>query len=181
MPAWVKVAIGGVVAAFCALVAARYLSSKHLIPCLASVALGAAVTAHAIAAGLLRWATRSERTPALAAAALSALAALLGRAALVVTIGLDPEAAQRIDPFAMGAAAVALTGALAGLAWSVVVLGRRPAPGWPHMLAATLVISACLYTLGPLLLSLGLPVSPWTFLSLAAVGVLFYGARRALA
>jgi hypothetical protein len=66
------------------------------------------------------------------------------------------------------------------VAWSVVVLTRRPAPSWPAALVATLVVSACLYTLGPLLLSVGLPVGPWTFLSLAAVGVLFYGARRAL-
>jgi len=169
-----------VVVAFGSLVAARYLTSRGFVLSLFGIALGLGVTLQAAVAGTLRWATRSDRTPALAAAAIAAAAALLGRAALVVTIGLDPEVAQTIDPVAMTTAAVALTGALAGLGWSVMVLGRRPTPGWPQALVATLSVSACLYTLGPLLLSLGVPVSPWTFLSLAAVGVAFYGAQRAL-
>jgi len=180
LPAWTKVAIAGSGGAFVSLVLARYLGGWGFLLALVGIAIGLSVALHAAVAGLLRWVARSERTPAMAAVLVSSAAALLGRAALKVTIGLDPEAAQRIDPFAMGTAAVALTGALAGLGWSVLVLGRQPAPGIVHALGATLGISACLYTLGPLLLSLGLPVGPWTFLSLAAVGVIFYGARRAL-
>lgn len=179
-PPWAKVAIGGLAGAFVSLVGARYLSSTGFVVSLFGIAVGLAVSLHAVTAGVLRWATRGTRTPALAAAIVASGAALFGRAALVVTIGLDPESARRIEPFAMGSAALALTGALAGLGWSVVVLGRRPAPGWAAAVVATLAVSACLYTLGPLLLSVGLPVSPWTFLSLAAVGIAFYGARRAL-
>ena len=180
MPGWGKVAIGGLLVAFASLVAARYLTSRGLVLGLFGIALGLGVTLQAVLAGTLRWATRSDRTPALAAGGIAAGGALLGRAALLVTIGLDPEAAHTIDPATMGTAAIALTSAFAGLGWSVIVLGRRPTPGWPHAMIATLCASACLYTLGPLLLSLGMPVSPWTFLSLAALGVAFYGAQRAL-
>lgn len=175
-----NVAIGGVVVAFGSLVAARYLSSTGFVAALFGIAIGLSVALHACVAGVLRWALRRERTPALAAAAIAAAAALLGRAALFVTIGLAPEAAHTIDPVTMGTAAVSFTGALAGLGWSVSVLARRPAPSWAEALISTLAVAACLYALGPLSLSLGLPVSPWTFLSLAAVGVLFYGARRAV-
>jgi hypothetical protein len=169
--------VGG---AFVSLALARYLTGSGFLLALFGLALCLSSALHASVAGALFWATRSARTPALAAALVSAAMALAGRAALKVTLGLDPESAHRIDPFAIGAAAIALTGALAGVAWSVVVLARRPTPGWPAALAATVGVSACLYTLGPLLLSIGLPVGPWTFSSLAAVGVLFYGARRAL-
>lgn len=166
--------------AFVSLALARYVTGSGFLLALFAIALCLSCALHAAVAGALRFATRRAETPALAAAVVSAAAALAGRAALKVTIGLDPAAAHRIDPFAMGAAAVALTGALTGVGWAVVVLTRHPTPGWPAALVATLGVSACLYTLGPLLLSVGLPVGPWTFLSLAAVGVVFYGARRAL-
>jgi hypothetical protein len=98
-----------VVGAFAALVAARYLTGDGFVAALFGIALCSATFLHASAAGLLRWATRGDRTPALAAMAISALCAVLGRAALKVTLGVDPSAAHRIEPMALGTAALSFT------------------------------------------------------------------------
>ncbi len=135
------------------------------------------VTLFAVIAGLLSRLSPDRTVPAAIAAVVAAGAALGGRAALRALLGLGGEP-KTIDPVAFFLAGLGLTGAVAGIGWGVMALGaggRRRQWSWTQASLATLAVTACLYSLGPLLLWAGIPIDHWTFLSLGALGVASFG------
>lgn len=175
-PRWAQVAIASVLGAFVALALARYLPSPAFIGALFALAVLVCIALFASIAGVLGRLSADRTVPPAIAAVVSAAAALFGRAALRALLGLGGEPTT-VDPVAFFLAALGLTGAVAGVGWGVAALGggsnRRW--GWTEALLATAAIAACLYSLGPILLWLGVPVDHWTFLSLGALGVASFG------
>jgi hypothetical protein len=168
--------VGALLLALASLAAARYIPGPSWVSALLAAGMFAGL-AIAMAAGLFLRRLLPESAPWKAlAAALLAVAAAVGRTALLAQAAEDPEAMRTIHlGRIMLACSTVVWGAVA-LLWGTLaltdVLDRKVRWGW--LSVSVLAVSLALYSIAPLWTFLGLRINHWTLLGLFGLACLAY-------
>ncbi|MBI5480179.1 MAG: hypothetical protein HY906_15035 [Deltaproteobacteria bacterium] len=174
---------GGLASAFVCLLFAAALGDPGWRWALAGVMVGISVAACGAFGAVVARLVAAPRRWALAGIVAGVAAALTRQVLMGMIRARAADAPPQIRPLALLAATFTIVGGAFALLWGCAALRRLAAgPGgdgtrrtWPDLVLGGIAVSLGLYGISPVGQALGIKVSHWTFIGLAALALLAYG------